>query len=383
MEDARMNIEWNLKTIIIAAALAIILIGTNVGQYFVIWGPKQRALTASYDKEIGALKTKLNKIGPMVGVWTVKDGVEGLFPGKQIDPNDLDMKQIPESFINQSFILDPETIIGKYYRVGLTSGTPLSKDLVMEDPLDDTIREYDVIASIMPIGLKVGDYVDFRIVYPLGEDYIVLPRKRVEAINDKTIKFKLNEQEIHFYQAALIDYFLQVKNGSILYLTKYLEPGIQKAATQYYSVPKNILAIMIADPNIVQKINSQLNNTSRTIIDAGVAGVPQEAGQAVSSGRNEIIGKIDSGSTQLKNDEKARQDAQAQADAQAKAGLPAPKPSSSPSATLAPTSNSTNSGSTNNKPASSNSTNSTNSNSPKKSTTPDAPLLNIEKGVVE
>ncbi len=378
-----MNIEWNLKTIIIAAALAIILIGTNVGQYFVIWGPKQRALTASYDKEIGALKTKLNKIGPMVGVWTVKDGVEGLFPGKQIDPNDLDMKQIPESFINQSFILDPETIIGKYYRVGLTSGTPLSKDLVMEDPLDDTIREYDVIASIMPIGLKVGDYVDFRIVYPLGEDYIVLPRKRVEAINDKTIKFKLNEQEIHFYQAALIDYFLQVKNGSILYLTKYLEPGIQKAATQYYSVPKNILAIMIADPNIVQKINSQLNNTSRTIIDAGVAGVPQEAGQAVSSGRNEIIGKIDSGSTQLKNDEKARQDAQAQADAQAKAGLPAPKPSSSPSATSAPTSNSTNSGSTNNKPASSNSTNSTNSNSPKKSTTPDAPLLNIEKGVVE
>ncbi|MDQ0885044.1 hypothetical protein QFZ81_000132 [Paenibacillus sp. V4I9] len=378
-----MNIEWNLKTIIIAAAIAIILIGTNVGQYFMIWGPKQRALTASYDKELGALKAKINKIGPMVEVWTVKDGVEGLFPGKQIDPNDLDMKQIPESFINQSFILDPETVIGKYYRVGLTSGTPLSKDLVMEDPLDDTIREYDVVASVMPIGLKVGDYVDFRIVYPLGEDYIVLPRKRVEAINDKTIKFKLNEQEIHFYQAALIDYFLQVRNGSTLYLTKYLEPGIQKAATQYYSVPKNILAIMIADPNIVQKINAQLNNTSRTMIDAGIAGVSPEVGQAISSGRNEIIGKIDSGSTQLKNDEKARQDAEAQADAQAKAGLPAPKPSSSPSATSTPTSNSTNSGSTGNKPPSSNSTNSTSSNEQKKNTAPGAPLLNIEKGVVE
>ena len=44
----------------------------------------------------------------------------------------------------------------------------------MAEPIEDSTREYDIVANILPIGLKEGDYIDFRIVYPLGEDYIVL-----------------------------------------------------------------------------------------------------------------------------------------------------------------------------------------------------------------
>jgi hypothetical protein len=326
-----MNIEWNFKTIAIVVITFVVLVGTNVGQYFVIWGPKHKALVASYDLEVASLKATIQKVGPLVGIWTIKDGVNGLFPGKKIEEKDLAMREIPESFINRSFILDPESIIGKYYKLGLTPGTPLSKDLVMEDTMDDTTREFDVVSSLMPIGLKVGDYVDYRIVYPLGEDYIILPHKRVEAINDKTIKFKLNETEIHLYQAALIDYFLQTKNGATLYLSKYLEPGIQKAADPYYAVPKNILAIMIADPNIIKKINAQMNGATRTIIDAGIASVSAEDGAAVSSGRGVISGKIESGSSQQKNNELANKAAaeQAQANAAPKAPIETPVPSAS------------------------------------------------------
>lgn len=306
-----MNMEWNFRTIGVIIGVVLLFIVTNVGQYFVLWGPKQEALRTSYEEQVAALQEKIDRIGPMVGIWTIREGVEGLFPGKQIDENDLDLREIPESLVTRSFVLDPESMIGKYYRIGLTGGTPLSLDFAMEDPLDDTTREYDVVSNVMPIGLKVGDYIDYRIVYPLGEDYIVLTHKRIEAINDKTIKLKLNESEIHTYQAALIDNFLNSEEGSILYLAKYLEPGIQKPAISYYAVPKNILAIMIADPNIIQKINSQLNNTTRTIIEAGIANASQEDGQAISSGRNEISGKIEGGSTEQKNEEKARNEAKA------------------------------------------------------------------------
>lgn len=306
-----MNMEWNFRTIAIIVGVVILFIITNVGQYFVLWGPKQEALKISYEDRIAILDEELARIGPMVGIWTIREGVEGIFPGKPIEEGDLDLREIPESLVTQSFVLDPESMIGKYYRIGLTGGTPLSLDFAMEDPLDDTTREYDVVSNVMPIGLKVGDYIDYRIVYPLGEDYIVLTHKRIEAINDKTIKLKLSESEIHTYQAALIDNFLNSDAGSILYLSKYLEPGIQKAAIPYYAVPKNIESIMVADPNILQKINSQINGTTRTIIETGIANVIQEDGSSISSGRSDVAGKIDGGSTELKNEEKAQSEAEA------------------------------------------------------------------------
>lgn len=344
-----MNIEWNVKTISITAVLAVVLIGTNVGQYFMIWKPKINELTVSYEQEVAVLEQKIEIIGPMVNIWTVKDGVDNLFAGKQIEQEDLMIKEMPESFVTQSLVLNPETIIGKYYRIGLLPGTPLSMDMVMEDPIDDTIREYDVVASVMPIGLKVGDYVDYRIVYPLGEDYIVLPHKRVEAIHDRTIKLKLSEMEIHYYQAALIDYFLQSQKGATLYLTKYLEPGIQEAAIPYYAVPNNILAIMTADPNILEIINAQLNGTTRKIIDAGKANVLDEDGSAIASGRNEISGKIDAGKSELDNTEQASKEAEEQA--QLTEGLTPAEPSSETGST--------------------------------DYAAPGNPLLEIEKGVVE
>jgi len=305
-----MNVEWNWKSIVGLTLAILLFIGTNVGQYYAIWGPKQEKLKKSYEEEIATLNDVIEAYGPMVSIWTVAEGVPELYPGKAVEQSDLVSQEIPESMLNRSFILEPSTIVGKYYKLALHGGTPLSMDLVMDDPMDDTTREFDVVASILPIGLKVGDYVDYRIVYPLGEDYIVLPHKRVEAINDKTIKFKLNESEIHYYQAALIDYFLQKENGAILYMTKYLEPGLQKPATEYYAIPANIEAIMLADPNIVQKLDGPLNAETRKLIDAGVGSVTQEDGSKVANGRGEVMGKIDSGDKEAKDEEKARREAE-------------------------------------------------------------------------
>ncbi|WP_433946688.1 hypothetical protein [Paenibacillus sp. SN-8-1] len=177
---------------------------------------------------------------------------------------------------------------------------------------DDTVREFDVVSSTLPIGLKVGDYIDYRLVYPLGEDYIVLSHKRVEELNGKTVKLHLSESEIHQYQAAIVDYYLKMQSGSMVYMAKYVEPGAQKQATSYYAVPKNILAIMAADPNIVEKVNAAINNNTRTIIEHGMSGVSTEQGSAINSGRNDIKSKIDEGQTQATNNAKAKAEEEAQ-----------------------------------------------------------------------
>jgi hypothetical protein len=321
-----MQIEWNWKTIAIVAGAALVLVGTNVGQYFVIWKPHDASIQAKYTKEVSTLQNTLTKLGPMTGVWAVKQGNSQTFPGKQITNEDLEIKQIPLSFINDSYVLDPSEIVGKYFKVALTPGAPLLQDLVMSDPLDDTTREYDVVASLLPIGLQVGDYVDFRLVYPLGEDYIVLAHKRIEAINAKTVKFRMNETEIHMYQGAVVDYYIQMQKGAQLYMAKYIEPGSQKAAGQYYAVPKNILAIITADPNVLTKINAQINNGTRGIIDAGVKAVTDDIGASVNAGRNDVKSKVDQGATEEQNARKKAEEAMGVTNpgAQPTTGVPAP-----------------------------------------------------------
>ncbi|WP_027088406.1 SAF domain-containing protein [Cohnella panacarvi] len=317
-----MSWEWNWKTILIIAAVVLLFVGTNVGQYYAIWEPKQADMKADYEGQIASLQERIEQIGPMVNIWTIREGGKSLYSGKQIQYEDLESREIPESLLVPSLVLEPETVVGKYYRVSLQSGTPLSMDLVMEQPVDDTTREYDVVAGVMPIGLRVGDYVDLRIVYPLGEDYIVLPHKRVQAINEKTVKMLLNEREIHFYQAALIDYFLNTEKGATLYMTKYLEPGIQKPASQFYAIPKNIEAIMLADPNITKKLNGEINDPIRSMIDTGNSAVTEEQGGKISSGRGTIQGAIEGGASEAADRDKALQDAEESA---APAVEPAPE----------------------------------------------------------
>ena len=84
-----MNIEWNWKTILIWSIVLIMLIGTNVAQYFWIWKPKIEQLTLSYESEIAHLEETLQRIGPMVTIWTINDENAEIFPGKVIEESDL------------------------------------------------------------------------------------------------------------------------------------------------------------------------------------------------------------------------------------------------------------------------------------------------------
>lgn len=318
-----MNIEWNWKTILIGATILVLLVGTNLGQYYWIWKPKLEELTTSYESEIAHLEETIRRIGPMVTIWTVNSESEHIFPGKQIEESDLAAMQLPESLIQPSFILDPSSIIGMYYRIGITPGTPLSWDTIMADQLEDTSREFDIVANQLPIGLKIGDYIDFRIVYPGGEDYIVLSHKRVEAINGEVIKVRLDEREIHHYQASLVDYFVQKKYGSMIYMTKYIEPGVQKPADEYYAVPENIMNVMLIDPNIIEEINRQVNDELRQNIDESRSGASiDDAEQAIPQGRNEVGGKISQGTMEFKN--RMRELQQAADEAQRAEALPPP-----------------------------------------------------------
>lgn len=155
-------------------------------------------------------------------------------------------------------------------KVDLHPGTVVTSDVTYEDELvakDVRKQEFNIIT--LPTQLEAGEYIDVRLRLPSGQDYIVVSHKEVEipTINgvDSTncIWINLSETEILMMSSAIIDAYKA--EGSMLYATRYVEPGMQEAATETYLPSDGTITLMAKDPNAVQEAKNAIfarNNDS-------------------------------------------------------------------------------------------------------------------------
>ena len=148
-------------------------------------------------------------------------------------------------------------------KVNLNPGTVITADLTYEDEaIRNDLRsvEYNVIT--INSQLKTGDYIDIRLRTPDGRSLIVLSHKEVTipqlAGVDSTncIWMDLTEEEILMMSCAIVESYKI--EGSMLYTTKYVEAGIQEAATVTYVPSNEVRALIERDPNIVQEAKNAL-----------------------------------------------------------------------------------------------------------------------------
>lgn len=166
----------------------------------------------------------------------------------------------------------------------------------MSEEIVDSLREVDITGNRWPIGLKEGDYVDLRITYPRGEDFVVLSHKRIMSITEQTLKVYMTEEEQILYQSALVDFYLSRNYGSDIYLTKYVEPGLQSDASVFYSVPTHIESVVRLDPNVVNIAQVTVSKNLRDAINAARAEFPDgdSSGSYIKGGRDELNSKVNS-----------------------------------------------------------------------------------------
>lgn len=293
------------KLIIVGIVLGIIL---SVVATFLVTNYFYNKKTEQLTSQIATLNANLDAIGPIVTCYTVRSAT---FPGQEITEDLIVEQSIPSSFKNDSFA-SSEDVVGLYSKVAITPGSPITKDMVMSEEVIDSLREVDISGNRWPIGLKEGDYVDLRITYPRGEDFIVLSHKRVMSITDQTLKVHMTEEEQQLYQAALVDFYLSRGYGSDLYLTKYVEPGVQEKADVYYSVPSNVEAVCRKDPNIVNLAQVAVEKTLRDMINAARASFPDgdNSGGDIKGGRDELNSKVNSDFSIYEVEEKQKQEEQ-------------------------------------------------------------------------
>ncbi len=150
-------------------------------------------------------------------------------------------------------------------KVDMKANTIIASSFITRsDEMDtDDVRIQEYNSFVLPVDLFTGDYVDIRILFPNGQDYIVASKKMVtipdvngEYLAD-TIQIKMAEDEILTMSNAIVEAYKV--DGAKLYATKYSDAGSQVASTPTYVVNDEVAKLIEADPNIVTKAMAELS----------------------------------------------------------------------------------------------------------------------------
>lgn len=171
---------------------------------------------------------------------------------------------------------------GTYARASFEKGTVLYKQCVYEEQeyaSDMRERTY----SFMKINENIteGDYVDIRITYPDGEEYVVAQHKKVISLNRAaeqqetqelqtldSICVNVNEEELLRIASAYVDTVFYP--GSSVYVIAYLD-RFQEPSEVNYPVNASVYELLGWNPNAISYKPSETEQNNRTVLEGHLA----------------------------------------------------------------------------------------------------------------
>ena len=145
-------------------------------------------------------------------------------------------------------------------KIDINANTPVTTDMITPRTelvnQDVRLEEYNMLK--LPATLQAGEYIDIRLTLPTGQDYIVVSKKEVKQCDLTTIWVEMSEDEITIMNNAIIESYIMT--GSQLYATRYVEPGLQVAATPTYPISQAVSNARASNPNILQEAIDAYND---------------------------------------------------------------------------------------------------------------------------
>ena len=210
------------------------------------------------NKEIKAEEAKLKS------VYVASKDISS---GETVDMSKLkSMKVTGEAVPSNAMKIDdiPEETGEIIAKIDLKAGTIVTTNMVNkkgeETSSDLRVQEYNMLS--LPTQIESGNYIDVRLRLPNGTDYIVVSKKKVEiptidgVDSANTIKINVAEEEILMMSNAIVEAYWAT--GAKLYVTTYVEPGMQDQATATYLPSDKVVELMNTDPNILDVAKSEL-----------------------------------------------------------------------------------------------------------------------------
>lgn len=218
-----------------------------------------------------AQKNKEEKERVKVNVCVLTEDVKS---GQEITSSMIGELSVYKDLVPADATSSKSDIVGKMAKVNLKKNTVLTQNLTVEseEELQNDIRKQEYNVVILPADLIAGDYIDIRIMFPNGQDFIVVSKKQVDIPNVAgedsvdTIWVNLSEDEILHMSCAIIE--AAKVPGTKIYANKYTDPGIQEAATPTYIVNDETYKVLSSNPNIVNvsvhKLSERYGNGNNT-----------------------------------------------------------------------------------------------------------------------
>ncbi|MEG2110047.1 MAG: hypothetical protein RRY19_09700 [Clostridium sp.] len=194
--------------------------------------------------------------------------------GSKLEESLFEKVEIVSSISADNYITGED--FGKYASTNLVQGFPVMKHMVSVDEIKDSTREEEFNMIYLPRNLKLGQYVDVRIRFPNGEDYIVLPKKKIQELDKERniIYCHLDAEEILRISSGIVDAYLV--EGSMLYTVSYID-GNQSPSKVTYIPNRDVLNIIDRDPNIIEKASNELARSLRESLDKRIEIMPELA----------------------------------------------------------------------------------------------------------
>lgn len=254
-------------TLIVCAIIGVIL-------YIAVIGPENKA---SKEKGTATKAYALNR--------DVKSGQE--ITADMLSPINTYSNLIPQNYIDSTIVANVGNGKKVIAKVDLYKNTILTASTVTteENTVTKDVRTMEYNMLTLPINLTIGDYVDIRITFPDGQDFIVIAKKEIKNIQGNTVTFDMSEADIVMLNSAIVESYIM--KASNIYIAKYVEPGMQEKAANTYVPTAEVIRLIETDSNIVStakneltsrfdaNIRSQMNSTVNQYSEQGLTNVEE------------------------------------------------------------------------------------------------------------
>ncbi len=213
---------------------------------------------------------------------TVYVASQDLLQGDVIDETTVMPQRIYTGLDSSAYITEED--LGSTAIVSISANMPVMASMVTPLEITSDERVYEMTVAHLMTTQANNDIVDVRIMFPNGEDYLVLSQKQVKDLQLGTSVFStyLNEDEILRMSSAIVDAY--TTTGARIYTVKYIESNLQDEAIPNYLVKPAVIDLINSDPNILEQAEMTLNLQARNDLDARLGAISEDQLKAVAEG---------------------------------------------------------------------------------------------------
>ncbi|MBR6294298.1 MAG: flagella basal body P-ring formation protein FlgA [Lachnospiraceae bacterium] len=249
------------KKKLIGVILGVLIVVLLAGGLYVGYRFLEDRETKKWESQLAEAKAKLDDNKRFVYVASVP-----IKAGEVLSDANVVLESAYSSMSADLFAEEDD--LGKRVKVDIAEGSQITKDMILNREFDATDRAVEYSFIYCGGQIAEGDFVDVRIVYPDGTDYIILSKKCVEKLgegDDTSVVLWCDEEEMLLMSSAVVDAFVYSLNeysvkktdqyvpsrNSRIYAVKYVEPTLQDPSKSAYIPSAATINEIEADPNIV------------------------------------------------------------------------------------------------------------------------------------